>query len=141
MDDPVLDVTDENLEAVVSAPRAMLILARSDCGHCAAYQAEIHSLVADDRLNGIVVGKLVLDRPGCLRFKRENHWLRDLHHLPYTLVFRDGVRVDEFATSKGSYLLGRLADLRQMTTAEDESAPLGRDEEATLVTATGHVRR
>jgi hypothetical protein len=53
----------------------------------------------------------MLTRLGCRAFKRENPWLRDVTYLPYTVLYRSGERVDEFASSRGSYLLERASDL------------------------------
>ena len=68
----VAELTDETLPAFLEGERAALILARSDCGHCARYQAEVEALLARGGLSDVAVGKLVLDRPGGARFKRDN---------------------------------------------------------------------
>jgi hypothetical protein len=102
-------VTDQTLDAVLAAPRAALILTRSTCHPCGAYQAEVAALLAEGKLAGIAVGTLVLDRPGAGRFKRDNPWLSGLRYLPYTVLYRQGERVDAFAASRGAYLLERAA--------------------------------
>ena len=101
-------VNDLNLDELLAAERAVLILTRSDCGHCHQYTAQIEALHAAGRLDGIVVGKLVLDEPGSTQFKRANHWLARLASLPYTVLYRRGEQVDAFAASRGSYLLERI---------------------------------
>lgn len=40
----LIRISDQNLEELVNAERAVLIFTKSDCGHCAAYQAEIEVL-------------------------------------------------------------------------------------------------
>lgn len=50
----------------------------------------------------------MLSRPGARAFKRANPWLADLEFLPYTVLYASGVKVDEFAASRGFYLLDRL---------------------------------
>ena len=60
------------------------------------------------RLPDIVIGKMILDIPGSGRFKRDNPWLPNLESLPYTMIYRKGQHVDEFAASKGSYLLEKI---------------------------------
>ncbi len=105
----MLSVSDENVTLVTDSDLGVLILAEEGCGACAGYSEEIQSLEVGGRLEGVVMGKMVLDRPGSSRFKRANPWLRDVEALPYTLVYGGGHKVDEFAASRGSYLLERLA--------------------------------
>ena len=107
----ILIITDANVDEVRNAEIGVLILTKSDCGHCARYQQEITALRERGRLRGPVIGKMVLDHPGSASFKRDNAWLSGLKNLPYTLIYRHGARVDEFEASKGSYLAERLADL------------------------------
>jgi thioredoxin-like negative regulator of GroEL len=109
----IREVGDRNFEEVVAgAERAVLILTKTGCGHCAAYQAEIEALLKQGQLGGIAVGKMVLDRRGVIRdFKRENPWLAGLNALPYTVLYAEGRRVDGFAASKGGYLLERIEDV------------------------------
>ncbi len=102
-------VTERSLGALLAAPRAALVLTRSTCPPCGAYQAELAALLARGDLAGLAVGTLVLDRPGAARFKRQNPWLGGLRALPYTVLYRRGQRVDAFAASRGAYLLERAA--------------------------------
>jgi hypothetical protein len=107
----ILEVTDQNLAPLMEAERAVLVLTKSDCGHCAAYQAEIEALLERADMGGTVIGKMPLNQRGVIRdFKRNNPWLADLKVLPYTLLYSKGQRVDGFAASKGSYLLERIED-------------------------------
>ena len=46
---------------------------------------------------------------GSRRFKRANPWLQGVDLLPYTLLYASGEKVDEFAASRGMYLLERAA--------------------------------
>ncbi len=110
-------VTDQNLEQLISAERAVLVLGKSDCGNCAAYEEDIERLQDTGRLTGVVAGKIVLDHPGSSHFKQTNQWLRDVDHLPYTLLYRQGAKVDEFAASRGAYLLERLVDAGLLDTS------------------------
>jgi hypothetical protein len=103
-------VEDDTLEQVVAAPHGALVLAKGDCENCAAYERDIRRLQEGGLLGDLIVGKLVLTQPGCRRFKRENPWLRDVDVLPYTLLYARGQKVDEFAASRGTYLLERAAD-------------------------------
>jgi hypothetical protein len=106
----VLYVDDETVGDVVGAERGVLILAKDDCDNCAAYEAEIRGLQDQGLLGDLVIGKLVLTRPGARGFKRTNPWLSGIDFLPYTLLYANGEQVDEFAASKGTYLLERVAD-------------------------------
>jgi hypothetical protein len=106
----VLYVDDETVGDVVGAERGVLILAKDDCDNCAAYEAEIRGLQDRGLLGDLVVGKIVLTRPGARGFKRANPWLSGIDFLPYTLLYRSGEQVDQFAASKGTYLLERAAD-------------------------------
>ena len=105
----LVHVTDDNLQEVIEAERGILILTKSDCGHCAAYQADIETLLEQGKLAGIAIGKTLLDQRGATHFKQTNPWLSSLKVLPYTLLYKSGTKVDEFAASKGSYLLERVA--------------------------------
>jgi hypothetical protein len=106
----VLYVDDETVADVVGAARGVLILAKDDCNNCAAYEAEIRGLQDQGLLGDLVIGKIVLTRPGARGFKRANPWLSGVDVLPYTLLYASGEQVDEFAASKGTYLLERAAD-------------------------------
>jgi hypothetical protein len=106
----VLYVDDGTIDRIVGAPHGVLVLAKDDCDSCAAYEAEIRNLDERGLLGDIVVGKLVLTQPGSREFKRQNPWLRDVEFLPYTCLYESGEKVDEFAASKGMYLLERAAD-------------------------------
>jgi hypothetical protein len=106
----VLYVDDDTLDRVVGVPHGALVLAKDDCDNCAAYEADIGRLQEDGLLGDVVVGKLILTQPGCRRFKKENPWLRDVDFLPYTVLYASGEKVDEFAASRGTYLLERAED-------------------------------
>ena len=97
-------VADETMAEVLEAEQAILILTKSDCGYCAAYQAGIAGLQARGELDGFAVRKLVLDERGATRFKRDNAWLADVEVLPYTVLYRRGERIAGFAGSSAAYL-------------------------------------
>jgi hypothetical protein len=107
----VLYVDDDTVENVVGARHGALVLAKDDCENCAAYEAEIRDLQEGGRLGDLVVGKMVLTQPGCREFKRTNPWLREVDVLPYTLLYASGEKVDEFAASRGTYLLERAQEV------------------------------
>jgi hypothetical protein len=108
--DSFLYVADDTIDRVVGARHGALILAKDECGGCADYESEIRRLMEDGRLGDLVVGKMVLTQPGARGFKRANPWLSEVDFLPYTLLYTSGEKVDEFAASKGNYLLERALD-------------------------------
>ncbi len=100
---------DANLPEVLAGAWGALVLTKSGCGACTAYQAELEALLGRGELARVALGKLVLDRPGTAGFKRANPWLvEEVRALPYTVLYRNGERVDGFAASKATYLLERL---------------------------------
>ncbi len=107
--DSFVYVSDETYEQFIAADRAALVLAKDDCEYCQAYEQGIRRLQSEGLLD-LAVGKIVLTRPGCRQFKRENPWLRGLDFLPYTILFRAGEKVDEFPASNATYLAERAAD-------------------------------
>ena len=101
-------VTDETIETVTGADRGVLILAKNDCGHCAAYQAEIKAALARGGFAELAIGKLVLNEPGATDYKRGNRWLADVKDLPFTVLYRNGQIVDRFLGSRAAYLEERV---------------------------------
>ena len=101
-------ITARNLSEPVSSPRAVLVLGKTDCGHCANYEREILAQIEAGALEGVAIGKLMLDAPGSPRFKKQNPWIGQLDALPYTLIFESGKLVTHFAASRASYLIEKL---------------------------------
>jgi hypothetical protein len=107
----VLYLDDDTVGRVTGARHGALVLAKDDCDNCAAYEAQIRRLQEDDQLGDLVIGKMVLTQPGSRGFKRANPWLSEVDFLPYTLLYAGGEKVDEFAASRGTYLLERAEDV------------------------------
>jgi len=106
-------IDGRNWEAFLGAPWAVLMLAKSDCEHCTEFTEELHALLAADRTYGDVrFGKMLLDRGGLAGFKRANPWLADADVLPYTLIYRGGAKVAEFAGGGIPRLESRLERMR-----------------------------
>ena len=100
-------------EGFLAAPWSVLMLGKSDCDHCAEYTQELHAFLATDRTYADVrFGKILLDRGGLVSFKRANPWIADIDVLPYTLIYRGGEKVAEFAGGGISRLESRLARVR-----------------------------
>jgi hypothetical protein len=104
-------ITDKNIAELTQASTGVLIISKSECGHCHTYADEIQARIKAGGLAGVNVGKLVLDKPGAARFKLKNQWVAQLPTLPYTVVFSEGKTLAHFATSKVSYLEERLEQL------------------------------
>lgn len=104
-------ITDKNVAELTQSVVGVLVLSKSDCGHCDRYASEIEAAQAVGRLNDVSVGKLVLDRPGAAKFKLKNAWISQLPTLPYTVVFSEGKTLGHFATSKAVYLEEKLDEL------------------------------
>ena len=99
----------KNWEAFVASPAAVLMLGKSDCAACAAWTEELESfLEADARWTHVRFGKLLLDTPGLVSFKRANPWIAELHDLPTNLVYVNGVEAKRFAGGGVDRLVTRL---------------------------------
>jgi hypothetical protein len=117
MGDGVTDMLETidgtNWEAFLAAPTAVLMLGKSDCAHCAEFTEELQAFLAADRTYGDVrFGKMLLDRGGLAGFKRANPWLAEADVLPYTLIYRGGAKVAEFAGGGIGRLQSRLQRVR-----------------------------
>jgi hypothetical protein len=100
-------------ENFLASPWSVLMLGKSDCDHCNEFTEELHAfLVADHVYADVRFGKILLDRGGLASFKRANPWLADVDVLPYTLIYRDGERVAEFAGGGIGRLTSRLERVR-----------------------------
>jgi hypothetical protein len=88
----------KNWQEFVAAPRAVLVLGKSDCDNCARWSAELTEwLGRGDRWPSVRFGKLMLDTPGLIAFKRANPWVAELDMLPHTVIYKDGEIVKQFA--------------------------------------------
>jgi hypothetical protein len=98
---------------LLAAPWAVLMLGKSDCEHCAEYTEELNGfLAADTTYADVRFGKILLDRGGLVGFKRANPWLAAVDVLPYTLIYRGGEKVAEFAGGGIGRLQARLDRVR-----------------------------
>src|SRR5690625_1416426 len=98
-------INDRNIKELLSSPRAVLVIGKSDCGHCISYEKEILELQGEGALAGVAIGKLLLDAPGSPRFKKENPWVGTQKALQQTLVFVFGEHEEHFADSKSTVTL------------------------------------
>jgi hypothetical protein len=107
----------DNWRDFLGAELAILVLGKSDCAACAAWSEELEGWLAGGpalppRVPPVRVGKMLLDQRGNTDFKRENtEWLKDLEDLPFTIIYRQGVRQKSFAGGGIERLESRLANL------------------------------
>ena len=100
-------------EPFVKAPWSVLMLGKSDCDHCTEYTEALHAFLdGDTRYGDVRFGKILLDRGGLVSFKRANPWIADVDVLPYTLIYRAGEKIAEFAGGGVSRLESRLERVR-----------------------------
>ena len=109
MADRLQILTGQDWQDFVAAPAAVLILGKSDCAHCNEWSAELgEALEASSFHPDVRFGKLLLDQPGLISFKRANPWIADLDVLPYNLIYRDGESLKEWAGGGLERLNNRL---------------------------------
>jgi hypothetical protein len=98
-----------NWEAFVAAPVAVLVIGKSDCAACSAWSEELTAMLAtDERWRDVRFGKLLLDKPGLVSFKRANPWLAEADQLPFNVIYVNGEPVKRFAGSGVERLASRL---------------------------------
>ncbi len=99
-----------NWREFVAAPRAVLILAKTTCQHCADWSTELGAfLEGDTRFADVRFGKMYLDRPGLIDFKRGNPWLAEVDDLPFNLLYEHGERRKSWPGGGVPRLIDRLA--------------------------------
>ncbi len=99
-------------ETFVQAPTAVLMLGKSDCAACSEWSAELSAFLEDDnRFPDVRFGKILLDTPGLVSFKRANPWLAEVDALPTTVLFQSGEKKKTFAGKGVERLVNRLERL------------------------------
>ena len=85
------EVDRDNWEEFLAEPKAVLMLGKTDCGACNEFSAELEAFVGDnDEWDEVRIGKMYLDKPGLLKFKKASPWLADVRDLPFTVIYVDG---------------------------------------------------
>ena len=113
-------IDGQNWEAFLAAPAAVLMLGKSDCEACAAWTAELEAFLAsDERWRQVRFGKLLLDKPGLIAFKRANPWIAELDVLPTNVIYLNGRESKRFAGGGIERLVARL----ERSAGEDAGAP------------------
>ena len=106
-------VDGTNWEAFLASRWSVLMLGKSDCERCRQFTEELQAFLADaSAYPDVRFGKMLLDRGGLAGFKRANPWLAETDVLPYTLIYRGGDKVAEFAGGGIARLQSRLQRVR-----------------------------
>ena len=99
----------ENWKDFVNLPVSVLILGKTDCPACKVWTEELSEfLEKDEEFSEIRFGKIELDRPGLIDFKRTNPWLSQLDDLPYNVIYKSGDKFKEFLGRGIERLTNRL---------------------------------
>lgn len=110
-----LEVLEGNAwEELVRAPLAVLMLGKTDCAACAAWTEELESFLAGDAApSDVRFGKIYLDHPGLVSFKRANPWISELENLPCNVLYRNGERVKQWLGGGVERMTSRLDSVRE----------------------------
>lgn len=93
----------------VGAPVSVLMLGKTDCAACAEWAEELTQFLAsDETYPNVRFGKLVIDTPGLVDFKRASPWLAEVDVLPFTVIYKDGQKTKSFAGKGIERLSNRL---------------------------------
>jgi hypothetical protein len=93
----------------LAAPKAVLILGKSDCENCARWSAELDEFLShDEEFADVRFGKMMLDQRGLIEFKKENSWLAEVEVLPFNVLYSGGEKRKEYAGGGLDRLLNRL---------------------------------
>jgi hypothetical protein len=109
MSDRLETLDGTTLDEFLAAPAAVLILAKTTCEHCRQWGEELDRQLGDDQWwPGVRFGKVYLDRPGLVAFKRANPWLAEVADLPTNVLYVDGQRLKTWAGGGTDRLDNRL---------------------------------
>jgi hypothetical protein len=114
-------VTSENLDELMAAPLAVVVVADVCSANGARYLAELSSLLENGELGGVVLGVLERAEAAGSRLAQRLPLLSELRVFPYTIVFAYGQRVDAFAAVRADVLLTRLERVKASAAAESNS--------------------
>ena len=99
-------------EEFTQAPTAVLMLGKTDCGACKEWSEELTAFLEEDgQFADVRFGKIFLDTPGLVSFKRANPWLAEIDVLPTTVIYKNGERAKTFAGGGIERLTNRLGRL------------------------------
>lgn len=99
----------DDWQPLLAAPIAVLVVGKTTCEHCKTWAAELDEFLAsDDEFGGVRFGKIDLDTPGLVSFKREHPWVAELSDLPHTSIWVDGQKQKDFFGGGIERLVNRL---------------------------------
>ena len=102
-------IDGKNWKEFVEAPLAVLMLGKSDCKACNDWTEELNGFLAEDSEFGDVrFGKMLLDTPGLVSFKRANPWVAEVDALPTNIIFKEGENVKLWAGGGADRMANRL---------------------------------
>lgn len=105
-------IDGQNWEDFLNSPKAVLLIGKTDCQACNEWTDELKSFLASGEAPGDVrYGKMLIDKPGLISFKRANPWLKDVHDLPTTFIYQAGEQKKSFVGKGVERLTNRLARL------------------------------
>ncbi|MFT6398616.1 MAG: hypothetical protein ACJAYU_003376 [Bradymonadia bacterium] len=72
---------------LLEAPLSILIVGKTDCQSCKTWAAELIAfLKSDEEFAEVRFGKIEIDIPGLVSFKRANPWVSELSDLLYASI-------------------------------------------------------
>jgi hypothetical protein len=94
----------------VASPMAVLLIGKSTCDACTQWSEELNRYLGQEDAGyaDVRFGKLLLDQRGLIEFKKEMEWLKEVSVLPFTVIFKDGEKVKDFAGGGIERLTNRL---------------------------------
>lgn len=104
----------KTLPEFLEADLVVLMLSKTDCAACSKWTDELEGFLAEaEGLEGVRFGKLRLDTPGLIAFKRANPWLAEVDVLPFNVIFKTGEAVRKWPGGGLPRLQGRLNAVRE----------------------------
>jgi hypothetical protein len=101
-----------NWRDFIAAPVAVLMIGKSDCGACSAWTAELEQFLAnDEEWKHVRFGKMLVDKPGLIEFKRASPWLAEVDELPFNQLYAKGARSKSWPGGGLDRLVSRLRSL------------------------------
>lgn len=103
----------ENWRDFMAGDNVFLMLGKSDCAACNTWTDELKTwLGGEAALKNVAFGKLLLDQRGLTDFKREHGaWLKDVHDLPFNVIWQQGEMKKSWAGGGLDRLTNRLTNL------------------------------
>lgn len=99
----------DNWEQFLVGNASVLIVGKSDCEACRRWSEELGAFaVGTDDWDDVKFGKIMLDTPGLVGFKRASPWIAELDSLPYTAIYIGGEKKTGFMGGGVERLLTRL---------------------------------